>query len=179
MSKEERLTRFLKLAGRLKKAPRRGWVINVGVANPESVADHTFRMVLLAMLLGDLRGLDTEKMMRLALIHDLGESLTGDITPLDSDRIETKEKEENTAIEKIFSNLPSKLKEKYLQLWGELKSGLSIEAKLISEMDKLEMALQASEYMEEGYSKEILSEFKISAINRVNDSEIIDMVRSI
>ncbi|MFQ6134486.1 MAG: HD domain-containing protein [Nitrososphaerales archaeon] len=179
MSEEEDLIRFLRIAGRLKKEPRRGWVIRAGVSNPESVADHTFRLILLAMLLGDLRGLDTEKMMKLAVIHDLGESLTGDLTPMDAERLETKERDEGTAIEEVFSNLPSRLRERYLRLWRELCSGTSKEAKLVSEADKLEMALQASEYMDEGYSKEMLSEFKISAIQRLSDSQMLDLMRLI
>ncbi|MEE9586191.1 MAG: HD domain-containing protein [Nitrososphaerales archaeon] len=177
MSEEEGLIKFLKTAGRLKKEPRRGWVIRAGVSNPESVADHTFRLVLLSMLLGDLRGLDTEKMMKLAVIHDLGESLTGDLTPMDVEKIETKEKDEDTAMEEVLSNLPTKLRESYLKLWRDLCSRSSKEAKLVSEADKLEMALQASEYMEEGYSKEMLSEFKISAIQRMSDIQMLDLIR--
>jgi HD superfamily phosphodiesterase len=72
MTGEDGLVKVLKTAGRLKKEMRRGWVVKAGIPNPESVADHTFRTVLLAMLLGDSRHFDTEKMMRMALIHDLG-----------------------------------------------------------------------------------------------------------
>ncbi len=179
MNEEEGLIKFLKLAGRLKNEPRRGWVIRAGVSNPESVADHTFRLTLLAMLLGDLRGLDTEKMMKLAVIHDLGESLTGDLTPMDDEKMETKEIDEAAAVKEVLSNLPTRLRETYMLLWRELSSGSSPEAKLVSEADKLEMALQASEYMGEGYSMEMLNEFKISAIQRLSDSQMIDLIHLI
>jgi len=56
MNEEENLIGFLKTTGRLKSEPRRGWVLKAGVSNPESVADHTFRLILLSMVLGDLRG---------------------------------------------------------------------------------------------------------------------------
>jgi len=179
MIEEEGLIKFLKMAGQLKKELRRGWLIKAGVLNPESVADHTFRVVLLSMVLGDLRRLDVEKMMKLAIIHDLGESLTGDITPMDTDRKKTKERDESNAIKELFDCLPETLKENYLQLWNELCAGSSAESKIVSEVDKLEMALQASEYIEEGYSKERLNEFKISAIQGMSDNKILELIQLI
>lgn len=178
LNENDGLIEFLKITGRLKKEVRRGWVIQAGVPNPESVADHTFRLILLVMVIGDLRGLSTEKMMRLAMIHDLGESLVGDITPMDKDR-ETKRIEENEAIKKLFSILPDKLRDEYLRLWDELCSGSSLEAILVKDADKLEMALQATEYMGEGYSKEMLSKFKVSAIQGMKDDKMLDLMRSI
>ena len=178
MNDDEGLIDFLKITGRLKKEVRRGWVIQAGVSNPESVADHTFRLVLMAMVFGDLRGLNSEKMMRLALIHDLGESLVGDITPSEMN-IEVKRKKENEAIIELFDNLPTKLKDEYLCLWDELCNGLSDEAKLILDVDKFEMAMQASEYIGEGYSNEMLGEFKISAIEQIKDSKLLDLLRLI
>ncbi len=177
--KEEGLVDFLKMTGRLKREPRRGWVLKAGVSNPESVADHTFRLVLLSMVLGDLRGLNTEKMMKLAVIHDLGESLIGDITPEDKDKVESKELDEVNAINEVFSHLPDNLRESYSRLWTELGTSSSAEAKLVHDADKLEMALQASEYIGEGYSKEMLSEFKVSAIQQINDSNLLDIIRLI
>ncbi len=179
MALEEGLMKFLRIAGNLKREPRRGWVIRAGVSNPESVADHTFRLALFSMLLGDLRGLDTRKMIKLALIHDLGESLTGDITPVDIDRQENKEIEAGKAIEELFSNLPKKLQDDYLELWREICYRSSTEAKLVLDADKLEMALQASEYMDRGYSKKVLSEFKISAIQKISDIQMLEMIRNI
>jgi|TARA_B100000315_G_C14561695_1_gene580885 putative hydrolase of HD superfamily len=179
MSEEEGLINFLKMTGRLKKEPRRGWVLKAGVSNPESVADHTFRLILLSMMLGDLRGLNTEKMMKLAIIHDLGESLIGDITPEDKDKVESKELDEVNAIKQLFSHLPDNLRENYSHLWTELGASSSAEAKLVHDADKLEMALQASEYMDEGYSKEMLSEFKVSAIEKIGDKKMLDLIRHI
>jgi 5'-deoxynucleotidase YfbR-like HD superfamily hydrolase len=74
----EDLLEFLRNAGDLKMIPRTGWV-QAGIKEPESVADHSFRMTLLAMVLSDQMGLDTEKVVRMALIHDLAESRTGDL----------------------------------------------------------------------------------------------------
>ena len=179
MNEEENLIGFLKTTGRLKSEPRRGWVLKAGVSNPESVADHTFRLILLSMVLGDLRGLNTEKMMKLAIIHDLGESLIGDITPEDKERDQTKEIDEVNAIQELLNHLPDKLREQYSFLWTELGSRSSEEAKLVHDADQFEMALQASEYMDEGYSKEMLSEFKVSAIEKIGDKKMLDLIRHI
>lgn len=163
----------------MKKEHRQGWVAKVGIPDPESVADHSFRTALIAMLLGDSRGLDTGKMMRMALIHDLGEAIIGDLTPLDAAKIETKKQDENEAIEEIFSTLPEQLREKYLHLWQEYRDGSSEEAQLVSDADKLEMVLQASEYEKEGYPKEMLSEFKASAVKRTRDPEILNIIHQL
>ena len=64
-------------------------------------------------------------------------------------------------------------------LWDELRNGLSDETKLILDADKFEMAMQASEYIGEGYSKEMLGEFKISAIEQIKDSKILDLLQLI
>jgi len=77
----DNLLDFLIVAGRLKTIPRTGWV-DSGVGEPESVADHSFRTALAAMILSDSMGLDTCKVMRMALLHDLAEAETGDITPM-------------------------------------------------------------------------------------------------
>jgi len=176
MSEEEGSMRFLKIAGRLKKEYRRGWIEKAGIENPESVADHTFRTALLVMLIGDSRKLDTEKMMKMALIHDLGESIVGDITPTNDEKLKDKEIVENAAIIRIFNNLSTNIREDYLKLWNELRSGKSLEARLVSEADKLEMAIQASDYEEDGFSKISLVDFKLYAKNRILDGQILRML---
>ena len=66
----QNLVKFFGIAGKLKRIPRSGWV-EVGVQQPESVADHTFRTSILCMIYSDLEGLDELKLLRMALIHDL------------------------------------------------------------------------------------------------------------
>jgi 5'-deoxynucleotidase YfbR-like HD superfamily hydrolase len=67
------LFEVLQAAGRLKTLKRAGWV-RVGLPEPESVADHSFRVALLAVLFGPRLGLNGEKLVRLALLHDLAEA---------------------------------------------------------------------------------------------------------
>ena len=74
---EQNLARFFVRSGRLKAERRRGWVKKLGLNNPESVADHSYRTALMAMVISDSRGLDTVKAVRLALLHDLPEAIVG------------------------------------------------------------------------------------------------------
>ncbi|HYJ78510.1 MAG TPA: HD domain-containing protein, partial [Longimicrobiaceae bacterium] len=92
------LLRFLHLAGRLKETVRAGWALR-GVEGAESVADHSFRLALLALVLAPRvePPLDRERCMAMALVHDLAECLTGDITPLDGVSAEEKRRREQEA----------------------------------------------------------------------------------
>ena len=81
--KAEAILSFIEEIGILKSLPRTGWLIH-GIKNGESIADHCYRMTLLSMLLADTlvaKGmkLDTEKVMRLSLLHEIAEARIGDI----------------------------------------------------------------------------------------------------
>jgi putative hydrolase of HD superfamily len=163
MSKE--IIEFFKLVGLLKKLPRSGWKTKVGVENPESVADHVFRTAVLAMVFGDLKKLDTEKMIRMALLHELQEIFIGDLIPEEKKRIPKEElrKREFKAMNRILSHLPKNMKNKYLKLWEEFENEKSEEGKVVKDLEKLELVFQALEYEKEGYKKEDLNEFYDSA----------------
>jgi putative hydrolase of HD superfamily len=144
--KEKDFIEFAKIIGRLKRTPRTGWKMRK-VKNPESVADHSFRTTLLGMVLSDLEKLDTEKIMRMLLLHDIAESATGDITSIKKYKNISKfRKLEEKAIEKILSKLSKKLSKMYLDLWNEMEDCKTKEAKFCNDMDKLEMMLQAFDY---------------------------------
>jgi putative hydrolase of HD superfamily len=162
------VTEFLRIVGELKKLSRSGW-LKAGI-RPESVADHVFRTALLAMVYGDLKGLDSEKMMRMALLHDLPEIITGDLRP--EEKTAKLREEEYAAIEKILSYLPGDLRDRYMKTWAEFEDRTSEEAKLVRELDKLEMAMQALDYQEEGYKKEKLEEFWTNAKANIEDPDL-------
>src|SRR3990170_2892125 len=79
------LVNFFETVGKLKATARSGWV-EAGIQKPESVADHTFRTSIICMIYSDLEGLDELRVLRMALIHDLPEAITGDLTPLKKTR---------------------------------------------------------------------------------------------
>jgi len=154
------LVNFFRMSGRLKRIPRSGW-INVGIDSPESVADHTFRTAILCMIFSDLEGLDTLRMLQMALIHDLPEVITGDLTP--SERTSIAKKREEDAMEKLLRLLPQKQRVKYENVWHEYEKCKTAEAKAVRQLEKLEMALQAKEYERAELAEESLERFFKSA----------------
>lgn len=139
---------FLKLVGRLKHLPRTGWVLR-NVQKPETVAGHMYRMAMMMFLVNDPL-LDKTRCMEMALVHDLGESIVGDITPHCGVSKEEKHKKECEAIEYI-SNLIGKNGEQVKELFMEFEEQKTKESHLVKELDLFDMALQASEYeVEEG-----------------------------
>lgn len=145
MKLKEVLTLFHN-AGNLKRVGRAGWT-RFGIPSSESVADHSFRCAFFAMILGDMMDLDCEKMIKMALIHDLAEITVGDITPHDGISDDEKIHKEDAALKQIFEEVPTR--EYYLKLWEEYQVQETKEAVMIKNLDKLEMAFQAIEYQNE------------------------------
>ena len=138
---------FWQYAYALKREPRKGWQKKVD-KRVESVADHSFGVALLALYEGERRGLDLEKIIKLALIHDLEEAIIGDLTPSDEAKLGAGRVERGRykAIRKLLSKLPAKSRPAYLRLWIDLRERRSKEARLVHQLDKMEMAFQAKEY---------------------------------
>ena len=169
---------FFYTSANLKKIPRQGWIDKLSIVNPESVADHTFSMAMMGMIFSDLENYNTEKILKIILLHDLAESITGDMTP---EQISKEEKTilENNAIKKILNDLPLALQKQYSVLCEEYQSNNSKEAKIVHQLDRLEMALQAKIYSNDGYSKEKLNSFFDSARNEIKDPKVIELFRKI
>jgi putative hydrolase of HD superfamily len=154
----EGILEFLKKAGKLKGLQRTGW-LESGVDDPESVAEHMFRTALATMLLSDLKGYDTCKAVRMALLHDLIEVEIGDLTPTQKAELEGLNTEEDKAMKFLLSGLPKEISEAYLISWKELRDEVSTEARLVANVDRLEMLLQAFEYEERGVDPYRLDHF--------------------
>ena len=154
------IVKFLEICGILKQTQRTGWV-DVGVLNPESVADHSYRTAILCMLYADLKNLDTLKLVKMALLHDLPEAIIGDLMP--SQKTPQTKKDEKDAISKILSLLPEDQRKDYLNVLTEYQQGKTKEAKAAHQLDKIEMALQAKEYEKLGHDRQCLERFVKSA----------------
>ena len=133
---------FASEIGRLKETKRTGWIVK-SVKNPESVADHSFRLAVLAMLYAEEAGINTEKCMKMALIHDMAEIYTGDIPRQDG---EEKIEKERQALKRLLEKLPDKMKKEITDIWEEFAAKKSKEALLVSDLDKIEMLIQAIDY---------------------------------
>ncbi|MCA9828148.1 MAG: HD domain-containing protein [Nitrosopumilus sp.] len=153
---------FFKTAANLKNIPRQGWIDKLSMNDPESVADHSYSMAIIGMVISDLENCDSEKILRMILLHDLAESRIGDLTPGQLSE-ERKAVMENDAFCQITDGLPDVIKSQYLKIWTEYQEDTSPESRLVHQMDKLEMALQARSYQNDGYDPERLESFFESA----------------
>lgn len=110
----------------------------------ESVAEHSWRVALMAMLMEDeFPDLDIDKVIRMCLIHDLGEAFTGDI-PAFLKKSEDGEKEE-AILERWVGDFPAPYNEEWLALLREMDSLETPEAKLYKALDNLEAVIQHDE----------------------------------
>ena len=166
---------FFYLVSELKRVPRKGWISKVGIEHPESVADHSYGAAVMAMVLSDSHNLDTEKILKMALLHDLAESITGDFMPEEISK-ENKRVAERDAMKEILSMLSNNLAEEYDKIWAEYVQADTKESILLHEIDKLEMAIQAAKYSSEGFSNEKLGLFVDSAKKEIKSKELLDML---
>ncbi|XP_020204911.1 HD domain-containing protein 2 isoform X1 [Cajanus cajan] len=155
---------FLTLCHRLKTTKRKGWV-NHGIKGAESIADHMYRMALMALIAGDVPGLNRERCIKIALVHDIAEAIVGDITPSDGVPKAEKSRREQEALNKMCELLGGGMRaEEIKELWAEYENNCSLEANLVKDFDKVEMILQALEYeIEHG---KVLDEFFLSTAGK-------------
>ena len=163
--------KFFEFSSNLKTVPRQGWIDKLSHPNPESVADHTFSMAIIGMILADSNSYNFEKIMKMILIHDLAESITGDFTPEQKTR-EEKQILENKAFEKILTCLPENIKIQYQNLWEEYQRNDSEDAKIVHQIDKFEMALQAKIYSKTNPQFNVDAFFE-SAKKEINNPELL------
>lgn len=169
-SQKSDIVSFFHVVCNLKKVRRSGWIHKSNILSPESVADHSYSMCMMSMVLSEILNLDTEHIMKMANLHDLAESIVGDNTP---DMISHDEKiiQETKTMREIISKLPDNLHKKYLDIWNEYVENKTISSKFVHNIDKLEMALQAKEYELGGYSKQSLQVFLTSAAEYISNNE--------
>ncbi|CAI9098634.1 OLC1v1035313C1 [Oldenlandia corymbosa var. corymbosa] len=140
---------FLTLCHRLKTTKRTGWV-RKEVENPESIADHMYRMGIMALVAPDVPGVSRDKCIKMAIVHDIAEAIVGDITPLDGISNIEKHRLEREALEHMGKLLGGGPRAKEItDLWNEYEDSTSLEAKIVKDLDKVEMILQALEYENE------------------------------
>lgn len=142
---------FLNLIGRLKGQLRTGWVYSKvnELQRVESVADHSWRMSMAAFLFSDDPLIDVGKMIRLAVVHDMAECITGDIAPADKVSPADKRQREANAVATITNTLGhfcSGGQSAVIDLIHEYETRESAEAVAVKDLDLLEMIVQADEY---------------------------------
>lgn len=176
---EKSILQFIVNVGKLKRKYRKGWTVLHKIKDSESTADHSFRLAVLAWTLGRKKqNLNLEKVIKMALLHDLCEVYAPDESPYDpllpsdgnpekiaeiiktrsrtqytpeqrQERLDKKFQSELAGLEKLAEKLPQDLKTELKSLWLDFTKGLSPEAKFVKQLDKMENLLQAMEYWKE------------------------------
>lgn len=179
------LTKFLKYISKLKLTIRTGWKMRDVPGVKETIGSHSFGTAFIAWVIAKKEKVDVEKTVKMALIHDLLEGITGDITPYDNN-YRIKKILEKEAINKLEKLLPEELKIDVKNLIEELIEGKTKESQIVIQADKLDTTFQAYLYEKEKYGKSIensdLSEF-FDSIEKMCEKgfskELLDYIKSL
>ena len=160
--------KFLDDVMRLKLIPRSGWIsYRISKHDIESVSSHSYSVAVIALMLSEMtrlrtRRVDVERVLKMALLHDLSESLTFDISKaylryLGRSGSQLKTRLERKAISRILSGLENEqLVRAFRTTLEEYSSLESVEARIVHSADALDLLLQIIEYERMGYSKTTL-----------------------
>lgn len=137
---------FLRAAERLKSTVRSGYT---STGEPESVAEHTWRLCLMALVLRPaFPEVDFAKLVKICIIHDLGEAIHGDVPAPEQARraaagaLGGKAEQERRDLLELLGPLPVALRDEIAALWDEYEAAQSPEARIAKGLDKLETIMQ-------------------------------------
>jgi putative hydrolase of HD superfamily len=182
MKETEDIIDLIRYGITLKRVNRTGWgLAGVDCIRTESVAEHTYGSVLTSVVVTQYLveagvRIDVEKVLKMATIHDIQESLTSDI-PRTSDLSATstfndlKRKLEREAIQKIF-NTETSMSKYFLQLWEEYEQNSTFEAKIVRGSDIIDLLMHALALEDTGVSPRILNQFFITSRTIIESLEI-------
>jgi putative hydrolases of HD superfamily len=132
--------KFISEAERLKNVLRRS---HTSEGRQESTAEHTWRLCLLAMVFEDeLPGLDFAKVLKMCVVHDLGEAINGDVPAVLLEASRDKSQQERQDLIALMEGLSPELRDTFLSLWDEYEKAASPEAIAVKALDKLETLIQ-------------------------------------
>ena len=137
---------FLRATERLKVVTRSAYTSE---GNPESVAEHSWRLCLMALVLRDeFPDVDLGKLLAMCVVHDLGEAIGGDVPAPEQarrralDPAATKAAQEREDLLTLLAPLPASVRQTITALWDEYEGAASPEARVAKALDKLETILQ-------------------------------------
>ncbi|SJX60445.1 uncharacterized protein SRS1_11780 [Sporisorium reilianum f. sp. reilianum] len=167
-----KVLKFMHVVEQLKTNRRTGW-LHHRVPAPESIADHMYRMALLSLLCPAEADVDLGKCVQLAVVHDLAEAEVGDLTPLDGVNKHEKMRREKEAIQYFVHDLlgSSAAGMRIEALWEEYEARETKESRLVKDLDRFELGLQAIEY-ERRYGIDDLQAFWEGSIPHVGHPRV-------
>ena len=165
---------ILHTAEKLKDTPRHCTTSN---RRTESVAEHSWRVSLMAMLLRhEFPDADIDRVMQMCVIHDLGECFTGDIPTFkktDADRAN-----EDALLNQWVQTMPSEIAADFISLYREMEAGQTVEAKIFKALDKLEALIQHNESPLDTWSENEYALNKTYAFDTVAFSDWLKALRN-
>jgi putative hydrolases of HD superfamily len=143
------IVNFVFELGQLKRVKRSGWWL-IGVKDPESVAEHSFRAAAIGYVLAKMENSDADKVMRMCLFNDLHEARLNDLHKVGHRYIDFKSAEK-TAFDEQISILPDNIRDGLKGIIDDLQNDKTKEGIIARDADLLECAFQAKEYFDLGY----------------------------
>lgn len=138
----------------------------VGLERYENAGEHSWHVALSALLLKDYSNeeVDINHVIKMLLIHDLGEIDAGDKIVYSSESDKQKTEEEN-GIKRILAILPENMRNEYLLLWKEFEAGITPESKFAKAVDRVPPLLHNIHDNGHGWKKNNISKEKVFALN--------------
>ncbi|KAM4058959.1 HD domain-containing protein [Hirsutella rhossiliensis] len=156
---------FFHMIERLKTTKREGWR-RFGIDRGESIADHMYRMSIVAMLAPPSLAprLDMAKCIKMCLVHDMAELLVGDITPVDGVAKPEKHRREAQTMDFLTRDLLGGVDggaagAELRAIWQEYEDSQTLDSHFVHDVDKMELLLQMLEYEKRGRGALDLGEF--------------------
>lgn len=162
----------------LKELYRQGW-LNRGIPKEkcESVAEHIYGVAMLSFIIAEQEfpELDVNKVVKMALLHEIGEIYGGDITPDQNVSEVDKHKIELASVKKVLSKLDNG--KKYIGIWKEFERGETKESKFVRQIDKLECGMQAVIYNKQEYPR--MNEYFQYTLDKLELEKLKDLMNEI
>ncbi|MGH3329348.1 MAG: HD domain-containing protein [Streptomycetales bacterium] len=166
---------FLFEMGHLKQVPRSGWLL-LGIPQPETVAEHSFRVGVIGIALATLEGADVGRTAALCLLHDSHETRVGDVPSVGRAYVNTAIPEAVTAHQ--TSAMPDVMAKVFQDLVAEYEAAETIESQVARDADKVETLLQAVEYQARGHGTTAWRESSTAALRTDSAKQLAQAISS-
>lgn len=157
---------FLTACDDLKRILRTGWLLlGIPPSQAENVAGHSHTTAIIAYILAkeSTRQIDYERLLLMALLHDLPEAKLGDIPrsayATDPQFEQAKLRAEDQVMKELLTELPNDYRNHLQQIWQEYNDGQSWEARIVEAADRVATVLHAAQLVKVGHSAELFSTF--------------------
>jgi len=166
---------FLFEMGHLKHLTRAGWLL-LGIPQPETVAEHSFRVGVVGITLAALEGADVGRTAALCLLHDAHETRIGDVPSVGRAYVTTAVPEAVTAHQS--SAMPDAVAEVVQGLVAEYEATETLESRVAHDADKIETLIQAVEYQARGHDTAAWRESSLSALRTSSGRQLAQAIGS-